>query len=167
MKRKLAYFLALMLLVPLASCSSDKKKDDPDYVKFVEGQYEGTITAAIDQGTPMPPAPAEIEISRQSADSKKVTITLLDFTINNTSIGDVEIKEIAVSKEGNNYILSGNYKVNLSSIGLGEAQIHVFNTSRITPDKDCDLKMRISISGLISLQVDARFRGTIKTNEPD
>lgn len=151
MKKELLYLLMFVFTgFTFASCSDD---DDPDYAKEIAKTYSGSLDIELNTQAGWVPAGTvdgkEIIIARTAQDV--VSLQLKDFTFQEISIGNITVQNIAVTKSGDNYNLSGD-DLDLSLPQLGKGKVKV--TGTVDKDKKCTLKyIEIELDTQMSIRV--------------
>ncbi|MCD8184541.1 MAG: calycin-like domain-containing protein [Bacteroides sp.] len=137
MKKKVFYLFALICSMSLfASCSDD---DDPNYYSVIEkeiaGNYKGTLSVSID-GTAMPGAPQNITIEKASPTA--INLSIKDFSFMGISIGNVELKNCALSQNGDTYTFTGTQNLKTDALSCVIDAKGTIVKGKVTIDMDVD-----------------------------
>lgn len=138
MKKELLYLLMVVFTgFTFVSCSSDD--DDPDYAKDIAKTYSGSLNVELNMGEWVPAGePVDGDITIERTAENVASLKLIDFKFNDIPIGTITVKNIAVTKSGDTYSLSGSDVLDLSLLQLGKGTVKV--TGTVDKDKKCVLK---------------------------
>ena len=94
----LASLAAVFTLGLMSSCSKDDDGPGPDltdYAAKIAGIFKGDMTVALGEAQPGAPTTEKIYVTRTG--ENKVTMEIKNFTYEGMSLGNIEIKDVAVA----------------------------------------------------------------------
>ena len=138
MKKNLFYLFALICSMSLFTACSDDD-DAPDYSKVIEseiaGNYKGSLTVTV-EGTPMPSEPQKIKIEKASPSA--INLSLADFSFMGIAIGDVELKNCALSQNGDTYTFTGTQELKVDALSCTINAKGTVTNGAVKVDMDID-----------------------------
>ena len=138
MKKNLFYLFALICSVSLFTACSDDD-DAPDYSKVIEseiaGNYKGSLTVTV-EGTTMPSEPQKIKIEKASPSA--INLSLADFSFMGIAIGDVELKNCALSQNGDTYTFTGTQELKVDALSCTINAKGAVTNGAVKVDMDID-----------------------------
>ena len=167
----LASLAAVFTLGLMSSCSKDDDGPGPDltdYAAKIAGIFKGDMTVALGEAQPGAPTTEKIYVTRTG--ENKVTMEIKNFTYEGMSLGNIEIKDVAVAATKATDASAaykcavtgkGTVSVNLNGVPL-TADVEVSGT--VANDK-ADIKIVVDAAGL---KVNVGFAGDkIGADTPD
>lgn len=162
MKRNLFYLLMMVCSLSIfVSCNDD---DDEYFITDtdVNGVYLGTLDVdAPYEGVQLGAVGIKQKICITKTGQNLVTLQLKNFVFNNIPIGDIEIKDINVSKVDDNFKLNGSGKLTLI-VGGCEATI----SGTVSANGNCNIVIGVEVTSegqgisFIGLNVTVDFTGS-------
>ena len=138
MKKNLFYLFALICSMSLFTACSDDD-DAPDYSKVIEseiaGNYKGSLTVTV-EGTTMPSEPQKIKIEKASPSA--INLSLADFSFMGIAIGDVELKNCALSQNGDTYTFTGTQELKVDALSCTINAKGTVTNGAVKVDMDID-----------------------------
>ena len=138
MKKNLFYLFALICSMSLFTACSDDD-DAPDYSKVIEseiaGNYKGSLTVTV-EGTTMPSEPQKIKIEKASPSA--INLSLADFSFMGITIGDVELKNCALSQNGDTYTFTGTQELKVDALSCTINAKGTVTNGAVKVDMDID-----------------------------
>ena len=167
----LASLAAVFTLGLMSSCSKDDDGPGPDltdYAAKIAGIFKGDMTVALGEAQPGAPTTEKIYVTRTG--ENKVTMEIKNFTYEGMSLGNIEIKDVAVAATKATDASAaykcavtgkGTVSINLNGVPL-TADVEVSGT--VANDK-ADIKIVVDAAGL---KVNVGFAGDkIGADTPD
>ena len=167
----LASLAAVFTLGLMSSCSKDDDGPGPDltdYAANIAGIFKGDMTVALGEAQPGAPTTEKIYVTRTG--ENKVTMEIKNFTYEGMSLGNIEIKDVAVAATKATDASAaykcavtgkGSVSINLNGVPL-TADVEVSGT--VANDK-ADIKIVVDAAGL---KVNVGFAGDkIGADTPD
>lgn len=167
----LASLAAVFTLGLMSSCSKDDDGPGPDltdYAAKIAGIFKGDMTVALGEAQPGAPTTEKIYVTRTV--ENKVTMEIKNFTYEGMSLGNIEIKDVAVAATKATDVSAaykcavtgkGTVSINLNGVPL-TADVEVSGT--VANDK-ADIKIVVDAAGL---KVNVGFAGDkIGADTPD
>ena len=167
----LASLAAVFTLGLMSSCSKDDDGPGPDltdYAAKIAGIFKGDMTVALGEAQPGAPTTEKIYVTRTG--ENKVTMEIKNFTYVGMSLGNIEIKDVAVAATKATDASAaykcavtgkGTVSINLNGVPL-TADVEVSGT--VANDK-ADIKIVVDAAGL---KVNVGFAGDkIGADTPD
>ena len=167
----LASLVAVFTLGLMSSCSKDDDGPGPDltdYAAKIAGIFKGDMTVALGEAQPGAPTTEKIYVTRTG--ENKVTMEIKNFTYEGMSLGNIEIKDVAVAATKATDASAaykcavtgkGSVSINLNGVPL-TADVEVSGT--VANDK-ADIKIVVDAAGL---KVNVGFAGDkIGADTPD
>lgn len=167
----LASLAAVFTLGLMSSCSKDDDGPGPDltdYAAKIAGIFKGDMTVALGEAQPGAPTTEKIYVTRTG--ENKVTMEIKNFTYEGMSLGNIEIKDVAVAATKATDASAaykcavtgkGSVSINLNGVPL-TADVEVSGT--VANDK-ADIKIVVDAAGL---KVNVGFAGDkIGADTPD
>ena len=161
MKKNLFYLFALICSMSLFTACSDDD-DAPDYSKVIDseiaGNYKGTLDIKLEGTTIASGLPKNITISK--AGNSAINLLLAKFSLIGMDLGDIELKDCKLNKEGESYSFVGTQSLNIEKYQL-TADVKAVGTianNKITVQLDIAAKL----SGA-SQNVQVTYEGTKMT----
>lgn len=138
MKKNLFYLFALICSMSLfTACSDDDEA--PDYSKVIEsemaGDYKGTLTVTVN-GTTAPSEPQKIKIEK--AGPSAINLSLANFSFMTIVIGDVELKNCALSQNGDTYTFTGTQDLKVDALSCTINAKGAITNGAVKVDMDVD-----------------------------
>ena len=158
----LASLAAVFTLGLMSSCSKDDDGPGPDltdYAAKIAGIFKGDMTVALGEAQPGAPTTEKIYVTRTG--ENKVTMEIKNFTYEGMSLGNIEIKDVAVAATKATDASAaykcavtgkGTVSINLNGVPL-TADVEVSGT--VANDK-ADIKIVVDAAGL---KVNVGFAG--------
>lgn len=155
MKKNLFYLFALICSMSLfTACSDDDEA--PDYSKVIEsemaGDYKGTLTVTVD-GNTMPSEPQKIKIEK--AGPSAINLSLANFSFMTIVIGDVELKNCALSQNGDTYTFTGTQDLKVDALSCTINAKGAITNGAVQVDMDVDATV-----GGLKQSVKVVYKGT-------
>lgn len=168
----LASLAAVFTLGLVSSCSKDDNggpgPDLTDYAAKIAGIFKGDMTVALGEAQPGAPTTEKIYVTRTG--ENKVTMEIKNFTYEGMSLGNIEIKDIAVAATKATDASAaykcavagkGTVSINLNGVPL-TADVEVSGT---VVNDEADIKIVVDAAGL---KVNVGFAGDkIGADTPD
>lgn len=155
MKKNLFYLFALICSMSLFTACSDDD-DAPDYSKVIDseiaGNYKGTLAVTV-EGTTMPAEPQKITIEKASPSA--INLSLKNFSFMGLNIGDVELKNCALSQNGDTYTFTGTQDLKVDALSCTINAKGTIVKGQVKIDMDIDAN-----AGGVKQKVAVVYQGT-------
>lgn len=155
MKKNLFYLFALICSMSLFTACSDDD-DAPDYSKVIDseiaGNYKGTLAVTV-EGTTMPAEPQKITIEKASPSA--INLSLKNFSFMGLNIGDVELKNCALSQNGDTYTFTGTQDLKVDALSCTINAKGTIVKGQVKVDMDIDAN-----AGGVKQKVAVVYQGT-------
>lgn len=90
----LTFVVASAMTVTMVSCSDDEPKNEPTLSETYAGTYNGTMTLNV---AGQYSYDADMSVMIVAADPGTITVSIPDYTLTGTMMGDIELGEITIA----------------------------------------------------------------------
>lgn len=159
MKKSLFYYvLAMLCMVGLfTSCSND---DDAavSAANEVVGEYSGKLDVVISMGGMDVPAGTidSQTITVTKAGDNSINLSITNFTFQNIPLGNIELKDCALTANGDKYNFTGTTNLDNQMLTADIAATGSFSNGTLTLDLDIDAVL----GGTMNQTVKVTYSGT-------